>query len=288
MGADPAMTEDVPIAAVSADYYDSRFEPGFAVDGKPQTAWSAGAGTGKPHAIVFSLAADATSPDGTNFALILEQQFGQRQTLGRFRVSVTTDALPLEIEQLGRRIAPRADETDAAMRRTMIFDDDPKFIDQMAARDAKVTHDGGDRFTGGACLRLSRGVAENSAIANMNVPIRSNPGPGEFRYFRYAWRKRGGGGAVLQLADSGSWQSKALGAQRELRYAAGKAEASNGAIVVQGELTDDWSVVTRDLFADFGPINVTGLRLECPDGEFVLLDSVQMARSLEEFERPPR
>jgi biopolymer transport protein ExbB len=170
----------------------------------------------------------------------------------------------------------------------MVFDEDPKFVEALVAREGSVGHEGGDRFTGGACLRMSRGTAENLAIPGVSVAIRENPGAGEFRYLRFAWRKRGGGTAMLQLADRGSWQSKAAGPVRELRYVGGKSGNAGKAIAVQEEMLDDWAVVTRDLFADFGPITLTGLRLVCPDGEWLRLDSVQLVRSLDDFERVPR
>ncbi|MEX2185260.1 MAG: NPCBM/NEW2 domain-containing protein [Pirellulales bacterium] len=283
---DKSNSTQVPIAAASADYYETRFEPANAIDGKDDTGWTPGAGTGKPHAIVFSLAADPTSADGTIFTLTLDQRSGQRQTLGRFRISATTEALPGEAEQVGRHIAPLAESSsESPSRPRMLFDDDAKFVASLTVGEGKATRETGDRFTGGASLRLSRGAAENPAIDQWNAAIRSNPTAGEYRYLRFAWRKRGGGGAILQFADGGVWQSKATGVERHLRYVGGMA-GDDGGIVVQSKLPDDWTVVTRDLYADFGPIALTGMRLICPDGEYVQLDSVQLARSLDDFARP--
>jgi hypothetical protein len=90
------------------------------------------------------------------------------------------------------------------------------------------------------------------------------------------------------LADNGDWRSQSAGAARELRYVGGKVGGVAGAITVQTTMDDEWTVVTRDLFADFGPITLTGMRLVCPDGEFLLLDSVRLARRLEDFEVAPR
>jgi hypothetical protein len=283
----PAKFADVPITVARADYYESRREPGDAIDGKTDTGWTTGVGTGKPHAIVLSLTADPTSAEGTVFKLELDQQAGGRQTLGRFRASVTTDALAAEAQQLGRRIATLAKRSpDGPPRRRMLFDDDAKLIESLAASEGKASRETGNRFTGRACLKLSRGAAENATITEWNAAIRANPGPGEYRYVRFAWRKVGGGGATLQFADSGKWQSGATGVERALRYGGGKTDADRLAILVQRELPDDWTVVTRDVYADWGAITLTGMRLECPDGEQVLLDGVQLARSLDDFERP--
>lgn len=291
IGAAESEAQDVSIAAATADYHESRFDPGNAIDGQDNTGWNPGVGTLKPHAIVISLAADPSFADGTRLAIVLDQQAGGRQTLGRFRISATTDTLPQEAEQLGRRIATLAEQaSDAPPRRRILFDDEPKFIESFSATDGKLTRATGDRFTGGACMQLSRGSAENTTVADLHAKIRPNPGPGEYRYLRFAWRKRGGGSAVLQLADNGAWRSMAAGVDRELTYVGGNADADAnayaGAIVVARQLPDDWTVVTRDLYADFGPIALTGFRLRCPDGDQVLLDSVQLARSLDDFERP--
>ena len=56
---------------------------------------------------------------------------------------------------------------------------------------------------------------------------------------------------------------------------------------MQAELSSEWTVVTRDLFADFGDVTVTGLRLTSDKGD-LLFDSLQFAQSLEDFERVPK
>jgi S1-C subfamily serine protease len=48
-------------------------------------------------------------------------------------------------------------------------------------------------------------------------------------------------------------------------------------------LPDDWIVITRDLFADFGKLNVTGLKLHVPDGDHALFDHIYLAKNRESF-----
>jgi hypothetical protein len=281
--------ESIPIASASADYHQMEQEPQNAIDGKPETGWSPGIGSAKYHAIVFGLGADPALADGTRLTFVLEQQAGQRQTLGRFRISVTTQPLPSEAEQTGRRIALLAEkDADAAKAVRTLYEDDEKFATSFFARSGKISHEPSERFAGSASLRLTAGTAESPTLPQWKIPIRANPAADEFRYLRYAWRKRGGAGAMLQLADNGDWGSQSAGAARELRYVGGKVEGVAGAITVQTTMDDEWTVVTRDLFADFGPITLTGMRLVCPDGEFLLLDSVRLARRLEDFEVAPR
>ncbi|MFT5527379.1 MAG: hypothetical protein ACI9HK_005361, partial [Pirellulaceae bacterium] len=48
-------------------------------------------------------------------------------------------------------------------------------------------------------------------------------------------------------------------------------------------LPDDWIVITRDLFADYGELNVTGLTLHVPAGGHAFVDHVFLARTQEGF-----
>ena len=45
-----------------------------------------------------------------------------------------------------------------------------------------------------------------------------------------------------------------------------------------------WQVVTRDLYADFGGFDLTGISLVVPDGEEALFDHIYLARSLDDFQ----
>jgi hypothetical protein len=44
-------------------------------------------------------------------------------------------------------------------------------------------------------------------------------------------------------------------------------------------LSDEWQVVTRDLYADFGQLDIDELILTSPDGEIAYIDHVYAARS---------
>jgi hypothetical protein len=288
LAADPGANKALPIALAVADFHEIRCSADLTLDNRADTGWSPGEASNKPHAITYALDADPTLAEGTTFTLDLGQQFGQKQTLGRLRISATTDPLPAESEQLGRRM-PLLSETPEvlAARKKVVFEDDQKFVEALTARTGKVSRETGDKFTGGASLRLSNGIAENLAIPEMNVPIRANPGAGEFRFVRFAWRKEGSTVATLQFADRGSWQANGASKLRELRYVAGKPANGGAAITVHPVLSSQWTIVTRDLFADFGEVTLTGLRLTSDEGD-LLFDSLQFAQSLEDFERMPK
>jgi hypothetical protein len=295
------------LANPQADFREGENTVERAIDGRPQTGWSTQSAGGDPHTATFEFQVDptivASTPAGesTTLTLFLDQQFGQRATLGRFRISVTADPTPIAIERPGKRIArsaavkpgetpgkPASDQgaPKANDGRLVVFEDDQSFVASFKAPRDRVAFDTGDKFTGGASLRVKGAAAENPQIPKLSAAIREHPTTGQFRYLRFAWKKRGGGSAVVQLASGGEWSAKPSGAAapREMIYLGGAGDSPPGAINVQATMPDDWTVVTRDLYADFGAIDLTGFRFAAPTGE-LLIDHVQLARTLDEFER---
>ena len=49
-------------------------------------------------------------------------------------------------------------------------------------------------------------------------------------------------------------------------------------------LPADWQVFTRDLYGDFGNMDLTGLSFLFPDGEHGWLDHVYLARTQSDFD----
>ncbi len=45
---------------------------------------------------------------------------------------------------------------------------------------------------------------------------------------------------------------------------------------LDGSLPTGWSVITRDLYADFGEFTLTGLALAPVDGDFALFDHIYL------------
>jgi len=72
---------------------------------------------------------------------------------------------------------------------------------------------------------------------------------------------------------------------RPIRYDAGTGEpCSEGAIRVWTmNLPDEWIVMTRDLYAEFGEAEITSLLLTVPDGDDALWDHIYLARSEADF-----
>jgi biopolymer transport protein ExbB len=121
----------------------------------------------------------------------------------------------------------------------------------------------------------------------LGVKIRENPGPGEYRYIRFAWRKQGGNSICLQLNHDGNWGPGGEGAREgaKFRYHAGPGgECFGASLTIDEKLpAPRFVVVTRDLFADFGEFTLTGLAFSPVDGQAALFDHLYLARQPEDF-----
>lgn len=114
----------IKIARASHDYAGKGRGADQGLDGHADTGWSIAGATGREHAAVFEFAA-AVSGQTPRLRLILEQDYIHQHTLGRFRVSVTSDPapvsaveIPAEIEAaLAKAEGTRTQEERAAIER---------------------------------------------------------------------------------------------------------------------------------------------------------------------------
>jgi len=89
----PGGVKNVALRNPSTDFAQPAFGATAALDGDPKTGWAWAGEVGRAHAAVFELAAPLDAAGG-ELTLILRQDYGTRHTLGRFRVSATTQKLP--------------------------------------------------------------------------------------------------------------------------------------------------------------------------------------------------
>lgn len=116
------------------------------------------------------------------------------------------------------------------------------------------------------------------------MKIREKPAAGEFRYLQFAWKKQGGQAICLQLNHDGQWGPVA-GSPAKFRYHAGPGgECFGASLAVDSNLPVGFTLVTRDLFADFGEFTLNGIALSPVDGEFALFDHIYLAPSPESFD----
>lgn len=158
-----------------------------------------------------------------------------------------------------------------------LFEDERAFADLLSEGAGTAVVETGDRFSGAAALAVTPPQRFSLRIPNWDYRIVENPGPGEFRYLRFAWKSRGGQGIMVELAGNGRWPP----AERPLwRYFSGKNTSGWAAMQVSPLLPEHWTVVTRDLWRDFGAFTLTGVAPTALGGE-ALFDRIELLRSLD-------
>ena len=70
-----------------------------------------------------------------------------------------------------------------------------------------------------------------------------------------------------------------------IRYVAGQNDPGWGAKTVAAEPPATWTVITRDLFADFGQCTVTGIALVAFRGQGAYFDHVYFGQTVDDLDR---
>lgn len=135
-------------------------------------------------------------------------------------------------------------------------------------------------WSGASALRVDAHMRIARNVPGWGFRIAENPQPGEYRYLRFAWRVEKGDTAMLALADQGELGEPADG---RLRYVVGPKLAEWGATKVADEAPSEWTVVTRDLYADRGAFLLTGMAL-LPCGGAMWLDHCYLGRTLADLD----
>jgi hypothetical protein len=159
--------------------------------------------------------------------------------------------------------APKAGGPPAVV--VLLEDDTEGLIAQFsggAEEGARVGRDFRDFYCGVCSVCVTPFQRYCPRLKGWDYPIAEKPGPGQYRYLRFAWKRVGGAGIMIQLHNSaGSWNQRYLAGQRS------PVTAGWGPVLpVADAAPAEWVVVTRDLFKDFDPMRLTGLALTPMDG----------------------
>ncbi|MCL4204295.1 MAG: hypothetical protein KJ000_17570 [Pirellulaceae bacterium] len=137
------------------------------------------------------------------------------------------------------------------------------------------------RYTGQSAIALP---PESVCAWRLETPvaIRERPQWGEFRFVRFAVRKPSGGRIGLELLHPDALS-------RPARYDLGAGEPTLPGAKRVGDraLSDQWQIVTRDLYADFGELDIDEIVLHSPDGEAAFIDHLYTVRSGSDFQYLP-
>lgn len=167
-----------------------------------------------------------------------------------------------------------------------VFEDDEKFIALLTEGGGRAIPENRDKFSGQTCLRVNGDQKFAKKLPQLGLKVRENPGPGEVRYIRFAWKKQGGNTICLQLNHDGTFGPGGTGREgAKFRYHAGPGgECYGGSLVIDDKVPAKFEVVTRDLFADFGEFTLDGLAFSAVDGQAALFDHIYLGRSLADFD----
>ena len=232
---------------------------------------------------VFSGLLVAESPT----SLTLRQAEGKEQIILRKDVDeVRAMSVSMMPEDLPKTVAPR-DLADllAWLRRPptslILVDENRELIEALNEGAGKAEFIAADKHAGQISLRVTPPQRFSPRIKGWEFRIRENPGPGEYRYLRFAWKSAGAHGVMLELAADGRWPP----AERPLRrYHAGRNTTGWQSVETSPSAPRGWTVVTRDLWGDFGEFTLTGIAPTAMGGDalFDRIELLQVAATNEE------
>ena len=175
-------------------------------------------------------------------------------------------------------------EKPPAEKPLAVFEDQVEFLANLKEGGGHASLIAEEKYSGLACIKVTPDQRFNPALPGLGVKIRETPNPGEYRFLRFAWKKQGGQAICLQLNHDGVW-GPAANSPAKFRYHAGPTgELFGGSVAIDANLPAGFTVVTRDLFADFGEFTFTGIALTPVDGEYALFDHIYLGKSPEDFE----
>jgi putative serine protease PepD len=136
----------------------------------------------------------------------------------------------------------------------------------------------GEAYSGLHSLTVKAGG--DAEVVDLQLPIREKPAIGEYRYMRFAIKKEGAGRAYLELMH-------AAREKRPFRYDAGTSGPALGqAVCIWPHATmDEWVVVTRDLFHDFGAFDLQSVKLAMLDEGTGHFDHIYLSRDIKDLEK---
>lgn len=122
-------------------------------------------------------------------------------------------------------------------------------------------------------------------MSGLSIPIRQNPGPGQFRYITFAWIKWGGEQIGMRFVAQDS-SATTRGGKYGYTYLAGNGDKKNNdrlrkGLKISPKAPGNWIVETRDLWKDFGDFTITGIEFLCPESRDAGFDEIFISQTKE-------
>jgi hypothetical protein len=199
---------------------------------------------------------------------------------------VARQTLVIALAVVGSILAlpPGSPAADAEKPRVIeLFEDEAEatikqLVNDNSADPGTAQRDDEDCFSGRCAIRVTPLQRFTSRIKGWNYPIVEKPEDGQYRYIRFAWKKVGGNGIMVQLCginDPTTWDH---------RYVAGRNTVNWTCRIIADAAPAKWELVTRDVFADFGKFTLTGIAFTPMDGTAGLYDHIYLGKSIADLD----
>ena len=119
-------------------------------------------------------------------------------------------------------------------------------------------------------------------LTGLDIKVRKNPSAGQYRYLSFAWIKWGGEQIAIKFDVAPRNGGK--GKTYDYTYYAGTATPDNEFAVTKGLQVDktkpgNWTVMSRDVWNDFGDCDITGITFICPERRDAGFDELMFAQT---------
>jgi len=185
-----------------------------------------------------------------------------------------------------------------------LFDNEADFVTKLIDGEGEAALSMDEKQLGESSLKVVKGEKVNARLPDVSYRIRETPRLGEFRFFRFAWKKVGGEAIGLQVGHDGELGVRPDQVKKPeaisvsgLKYRRPGSVDTRGAVVgyqydigkdpkppqpvlrLEKKISGNWEAHLRDIFGEFGSFTLTGLGFQSPDGDAAYFDGIYLART---------
>lgn len=144
-------------------------------------------------------------------------------------------------------------------------------------KDPALAVDRDDVFAGLESLRQTGQELHAGNLAGWDFQFVETPkAANEFRYMRFAWKKADDGSILLAFPQNGGWGGK--------RYVAGPYNLGGNGLKVAEDAPKEWTIVTRDVFKDFGALHMSGILFSSTSTGTTHWDLLLLGKTVEDLD----